>query len=68
VNNIEGLVKTYKTTVLYVYDKDMYDALIGTGVVASAIPLNCALTQLPKVYKYRELQTARVLELMNPDD
>lgn len=65
VNNIEGLIKTYKTTVLYVYDEVMYNALVGTGVVASAIPLDCALTQLPKVYKYRELQTAKVLELMS---
>ena len=65
VNNLEGLLKTHKTTVLYVYDQLLYDALVGTGVIAQVIPFNCMLSQLPKVYKYRKLSTAKVLELMS---
>lgn len=61
VNNIEGLIKSYKTTVLYVYDQLLYDLLIGTGVVAASISTGHKLNQLPKVFKYGESKLSRVL-------
>ncbi len=65
VNNIEGILKTYKTTVLYVYDEVLYNALVGTGVVAAGIPLHGSLINLPKVFKYGEKNLAEVLELQS---
>lgn len=63
VRNIEGFIKTYKTVVLHIHDDNLYELLVGTGVVARAIPINCSLTQLPKVFKYGERKIPEVLEL-----
>ncbi len=54
VRNIEGMVKSYKTVVLYVNDKPIFNVLIGTGVVAQFIPREGSLLELPKVIQYRE--------------
>lgn len=63
IKNMEGFIKSYKTVVLYIHDDNLYELLVGTGVVARAIPINSGLTQLPKVFKYRELKIPEVLEL-----
>lgn len=63
--NIGGMLKTHKTIVLYVYDEFLYDALVGTGVVAASIPKDVNLRELPKVYKYGDRTVSQVLELMN---
>lgn len=54
VNNMEGMIRTYKTTVLYVYDDAMYRLLIAMGVVAQSLPYALPLSQVPKPMLYRE--------------
>lgn len=55
IKNLEGMIRTYKTVVLYVYDDIMFNLLIGTGVVAQGTPLGTPLSEMPRVYKYREM-------------
>lgn len=56
VRNLEGMIHTHKTVVLYVYDQAMYDLLLMTGVVARPIPLGVPLDRVPKpiLFKDRE--------------
>jgi len=56
VRNLEGMVKTCKTVVLYVYDDPLYELLVATGVTAQPLPQGVSLTALPKVVKYRDQQ------------
>lgn len=54
VRNLEGMIRTYKTVALYVYEKEMYDLLLMTGVVASPIPLNIPLNKITKPMLYSD--------------
>lgn len=61
VRNIEGMVKSYKTVVLYVYEDWMMKLLCDTGVVVEYLPKNIPMLNLPKVMHYRDV--AEVPEL-----
>lgn len=63
VKNLEGMIRTYKTVVLYVYDDLMFNLLVGTGVVAQGIPQETSLINLPKVYKYREMKMTQLAQV-----
>lgn len=55
VRNLEGMLGTHKTIVLYVNPNDnLYDLLVGTGVVAQPLPNGMNLLHLPKVIKYQD--------------
>jgi len=55
INNIEGMIRSFKTVVLYVYDEWMLNLLLGTGVVTCGTTIGVPLWSLPRVYKYREM-------------
>lgn len=63
IRNLEGMVNTYKTVVLYVYDDLMFNLLVGTGVIAQSIPEKSSFLGLPKVYKYRESLVGDLLKI-----
>lgn len=52
VSNIEGMIRSYKTVVLCVFQDWMFDLLVSAGVVAEATPKGLSLAKLPKVVKY----------------
>lgn len=54
VRNLEGMVRTYKTVVLYVFDQIMFELLIGTGVAAQCVSNESFVEVTPKLYKYRD--------------
>lgn len=56
VRNLEGMLRTHKTVVLYVYDQSMFDLLLMTGVVAQPLPWGIPLDKIPKpiLFKDRE--------------
>ena len=56
VDNIEGMMRSYKRVVLHVYDAEMYDKLIALGIAAQPIPLNIPLSNLPKPLLFRDKQ------------
>ncbi len=55
VRNLEGMIRTYKTVVLYVYDEPMYQLLVGTGVAARPISCEGNLITSLKVFNYRDI-------------
>lgn len=64
VSNIEGMIRSYKTVVLYVFQDWMFDLLVTTGIVAEATPSNMSLTNLPKVIKYGDYSEERLRQKM----
>ena len=54
VNNLQGFMRTYKTIVMYVYDKEYYDLLLDCKIIAEPTSYDTPLTRLPKVYHLRD--------------
>ncbi len=54
VKNIEGIIRSYKTVVLYVKETNIFNILVATGVVSQCMNGGLKLIDLPKVIKYRE--------------
>ena len=57
VRNLEGMIHTHKTVVLYVYDEAMFNLLLATGVVAQSIPFGIPLNKLPKPILYKDKES-----------
>lgn len=64
INNLQGMMKTYKTVVLYVYEKSIFDLLVGVGVVAATTPINKELNSLPKIYRIGEKNIADTIDVL----
>lgn len=55
VENISGMVNSYKTVVLYVYEPDMYNILLQCGIISMPFPTKGSL----KTYRgYKEIDQA----------
>jgi len=62
INNIEGMIKSYKTIALYVYEEWIFDLLLATGIIAEGTKREISLSDLPKVLKYRDFSDKKMLE------
>lgn len=65
VNNLQGMVRTYKTVVLYVYEKNIFDLLVGVGAIAATIPTHGKLSNLPKIYRIGERNIAETIDILS---
>lgn len=54
VENLVGMSRSYKTIVLYIKERDYYEAMLKTGLACISIPLNL----YPKTKKVRALANA----------
>ncbi len=57
VRNLEGMIMSYKTIVLYVYNDWMYDLLTMTGAIAKPLPIGVPLDMVPKPVLYKDKET-----------
>lgn len=64
INNLQGMVRTYKTVVLYIYEKNIFDLLVGVGVVAATLPIDTDISTLPKVYRIGERNIAETIDIL----
>ena len=53
-NNIEGIIRSYKSTVLYVNNEAMYELLAMHGVVARSLPYSIPLAGMPTPVLYKD--------------
>ena len=54
ITNLEGMVRTLKTVVLYVYNSSLYDLMLMNGIVAQPLPYGIPLGEIPKPVLYRD--------------